>query len=83
LCLESEDKKRQNAGQPGQRNKYGEVRTEYKKIKEIPMGRDFSHPFRSALGLLYKGYRFSFPEAKRPGVALTTHPHLAPRLKKE
>jgi hypothetical protein len=24
----------------------------------------------------------SFPGVKRPGMALTTHPHLAPRLKK-
>ena len=25
----------------------------------------------------------SFPELKRPGVSLTTHPHLTPRLRKE
>jgi len=31
--------------------------------------------------LLYMG-TVSFPGVKRPGVVLTTHPHLAPRLKK-
>jgi len=31
--------------------------------------------------LLYMG-TVSFPEVKRPGVVFTTHPHLAPRLKK-
>ena len=33
--------------------------------------------------LLYNGYRVFPGGGKRPGVALTTHPHLAPRLKKE
>jgi len=33
--------------------------------------------------LLYNGYRVSFPELKRPGVALVIHPLLASRLKKE
>jgi hypothetical protein len=33
--------------------------------------------------LLYNGYRVSFPGVKRRGVELTTHPHIAPGLKKE
>jgi len=32
--------------------------------------------------LLYSEYRASFPGVKRQGLALTTQPHLAPRLKK-
>jgi hypothetical protein len=33
--------------------------------------------------LLYNRYRVSLPGVKRPGRALTTQPHQAPRLKKE
>jgi hypothetical protein len=33
--------------------------------------------------LLYNGYRLCFVVVKLRGVALTTHPHLAPSLKKE
>jgi len=33
--------------------------------------------------LLYNGYRVTFRGLKLLGVALTTHPHLASRLKKE
>ena len=33
--------------------------------------------------LLYSGYRLFFPGLKRPGLTLTTHLDLAPRLKKE
>jgi hypothetical protein len=33
--------------------------------------------------LLYNGYRVPFPRVRRPGMVLTTHPHLSPRLKKE
>ena len=48
------------------------------KNKGIQMGARFSTP------VLYKGYRVSLPGAKRlGGMALTTHPHLVPRLKKE
>ena len=53
---------------------------------ESGWGRDFPHPSRPALGphsLLYSGYRV-LPGGKASGsVALTTHPHLTPRLKKE
>jgi hypothetical protein len=49
-------------------------------------GRDFPHPSRPALGAhpaFYKMGTGSFPEAKWWSVALATHPHLAPMLKKE
>jgi len=53
---------------------------------ESRWGRDFPHPSIPALGLpslLYNVYR-DFPRGKAAGgVALTTHSHLAPRLKKE
>ena len=43
---------------------------------ESRRGRDFPRPFRPAVG--------TWPclEVKRLGVTFTTHPHLAPRLKK-
>jgi len=49
-------------------------------------GRDFPHPSKPALGptqppvQLVPGF---YPKVRRRGVALPTHPHLAPRLKKE
>jgi hypothetical protein len=49
-------------------------------------GRDFRTRPDTPWGppsLLYNGYRVSFPRVKRPGVALTTYPHLALRLRKE
>jgi hypothetical protein len=33
--------------------------------------------------LLYNGYRVSFQGVKRTGRGVDTHPHLAPKLKKE
>ena len=44
-----------------------------------------THPDRpwGQPSLLYNGYQVSFPGVKQPGMALTTQPHLAPRLKKE
>jgi hypothetical protein len=33
--------------------------------------------------LLYNEYRFSFPGVKHSGVALTIHPHSAPKLRNE
>jgi len=36
-----------------------------------------AHPASYTMGI------GSFPGAKRPGVALITHPHLGPRLKKD
>jgi len=55
-------------------------------VPGIPVGPGFSlpvqtgpgdHPAASTMGTV------SFPGVERRGVALTTHPHLAPRLKKE
>ena len=49
--------------------------------------RDFLHPSRTVLGplsFLYFRYRLSFFVSKQSlSVALNTHPHLAPRVKKE
>ena len=44
----------------------------------IPVGSRFYTP-----GLLYSGYRVSFPGVKRPRRGANRPPHLAPRLKKE
>jgi len=38
-----------------------------------------THP-NQPWGLLFNGYRV-FPRVRRPGVALTNHPHLVPKLK--
>ena len=49
-------------------------------------GRDFPHLSRPTVGPHPSSYTMgtgSFPGVKRPAVGLTTHPHLAPRLKKE
>jgi hypothetical protein len=43
----------------------------------MPVGRDFPHPSRPALGplsLLYDGYWVSFPGVKRPGRSIVTPP---------
>jgi hypothetical protein len=48
-------------------------------VREIP------HPFRPTLGPIHplcNGHRVSFPGVCGRGVALTTDPYLAPRLKK-
>jgi hypothetical protein len=48
--------------------------------------RDFQHPFRPSLGPTRPPIQWVtglFPKGKRSGLALTTHPQLAPRLKKE
>ena len=53
---------------------------------EFRWGRDFPHQSRPALGpthLLYNGYRVSSRRQSGREVALTTHLHLEPRLKKE
>jgi hypothetical protein len=50
---------------------------------ESRWGRDFLHWPLGPPSLLYNGYRISFPGVKRPGLALTTHTHQTPRLKKE
>ena len=44
-----------------------------------------THPdlFWGPPNLLYKGYQVPFPGEKQQGMALTTHPQLAPRLKEE
>jgi len=52
---------------------------------ESRRGRNFPHSSRPVLGptqLPIKWVLGSFPEKNGRGVALTTHPHLAPRLKK-
>jgi hypothetical protein len=52
----------------------------------IPVGARFSAPVQTGPGAYPASYTMgtgSFPGVKRPGVALNTHPHLAPRLKKE
>jgi len=49
-------------------------------------GRDFLHSSRLARGAHPTSYTLgtrSFPGVKGRGMALTTHPHLVPRLKKE
>jgi hypothetical protein len=58
-------------------------------VIEFRLGRDFPYPSRRALGLtqppaqwlkvLFRGKRWKSGR----GVALTTHPYLAPRLQKE
>ena len=54
---------------------------------ESRWGRGFPHPSIPDPGPFnppYNGYRFSFPEGKAAGgVALTTHFHVASRLRKE
>jgi len=52
----------------------------------ISVGARFSANVQTGPGAHAASYTMgtgSFPGVKRPGVALTTHPHLAPRLRKE
>ena len=52
----------------------------------ISVGARFSATVQTGPGANPASYKMGtgfFPEVKRPGVALTIHPHLAPRLRKE
>jgi hypothetical protein len=56
------------------------------KNKKSRWRRDFPHPSRAALGSTQPpimGTESLSKESSGWGVALTTHPHLVPRLKKE
>jgi len=61
---------RQELDGPGSNPCVGEI---FRTISVRPLG---------PTNLLYNGYRVSFPDSGG-SVALTTHPHVAPRLKKE
>jgi len=52
----------------------------------IPVGARFSEPIQTVPGAHPASYKMgtgSFPGVKRPRVALTTHPRIEPRFKKE
>jgi hypothetical protein len=55
-------------------------------VDRIPVEKKFSPALQNGHGTQPPSYAMgtgSFPVFKRTGVALTTHPHLVPRLKKE
>jgi len=73
-------------GGPEWRSRYSDSLRAERSVDQIAVGARFSAPVLIGLGAhppFCKMYTGSLPGVQRQGVALTTHPHLAPRLKEE
>jgi hypothetical protein len=71
---------------PGQRSHYSNLFTSWLVQVSKPSAVRFSAPIQTGHGnhpAFYTMGTRSFLDVKRPGVTLATHPHQAPRLKKE
>ena len=71
---------------PGELSRYSNSLRVGRSGDGIPVGARFSAPVQTGPGAHPASYKMgtgSFPGVKWPRVALTTHPNIEPRLKKE
>ena len=68
-------------------SRYSDILRAGRSLDGIPVGQDFLAPVQTGSGAhlasYYNGYRFSFPEVKRPERSVNHPSHLALRLNKK